>query len=496
MDLTRPWRRRGAGEVVAVLVMAALILAAAAWYTLQLYFAAAGVAPGVYFLGHDLGGLQSERALERIEQVVASTYAPPVYLKHRDRIWILRYGEHYRFLYDTGHILLDALEIGRRRSVVERVGQVLRLDYPHVDLAWLPTIDRDFSSPNIARSLSKVSRARIFAAPSSDPGLVDVTILSGDMAVLQVVEALEGSFRAAPLLDHRVVELDRLEKAGDMRTVPWNDPEYGFANLLAEGSSRFDPNDPPRAANVALCVERLQNRIVNPGEIFSFNDVVGDRSAAAGFQEVAVLTGGTVETTFERGARQVATTLYKPVLEAGLRIVERSHSLFYTPLIDYCQPGLEATVTTGGQDLKFQNTLDAPLALSGEVRDGSLTVRIHGIRPMPYRVELRPGRQQKISYETKIQKDPSLRRGLEVIDETGLDGYAVKVFRTFLTMDGTKFREELVNDRRDEYLAKPSIVRVGIGDGSFVAPALPPPSVPRTVPATDPDEPDFIDLDY
>ena len=125
-------------------------------------------------------------------------------------------------------------------------------------------------------------------------------------------------------------------------------------------------------------------------------------------------------------------------------------------------------------------------------------MRIMGMRPLPYRVEVRVGRQQKISYETRIHKDPSLRRGLEIIDETGLDGYAVQVFRTFSHLNGARIREELVNDRRDEYLARPSVVRVGVGDGSF-SPSLSPriPSTPRHVPRRDEfDGPDFLDLDY
>jgi hypothetical protein len=95
--------------------------------------------------------------------------------------------------------------------------------------------------------------------------------------------------------------------------------------------------------------------------------------------------------------------------------------------------------------------------------NGLLSIRLLGIASLPYRVEVRLGRLQKVSYETKIKKDPQLRRGLEVIEESGIDGYTVKTLRTFFTLDGAKYREELMFNKADHYLAKPSVVRVGVG---------------------------------
>ena len=481
--------RRGAGEVLVVLGLTFTILTTCCYFFLHFYFENAGIVPGVHFLGHDLGYLKQEKALERIDEIVQSTYSDPVYLKYRDRLWILRYGEHFKLQYDAGRIFLDALEIGRKRSVSRRISDFVNLSYPHVDLAWHPTIDREFSLPNISKTLKKVSRAKIYARRVEEEGMMELTILSGEMAMQTVLDALETSYQKTPLCERRVIELDRLEKGGVVKQVGIFSPEEGFSKILAESQTRYDPQDPQLTTNISLTLEALDGTIVNPGQIFSFNDVVGERTAERGFQEVPVFLAGKIDKSIERGVRQVATGLYKPSLLVGARIIERFLSEHYTTSLDYCEPGLEATVTSTSQDFKFQNTLDSPILVQAEAAEGTLHIRFMGVAELPYRVEIRLGRLQKISYETKIQKDPALKRGLEVIDETGIDGYTVKVFRTYFTNDGVRYNEEQLGT--DTYLARPSIIRIGAGDGTttFVPPT--PTAVPPTAISTEFNDPGF-----
>ncbi len=496
MDLRN---RRGAGEVALVFTLTTVILVACSYYLLKIYFENTGIVPGVTFLGHDLGYLRQEKALSRIEQIVRSTYSKPIYLKYRDRLWILRYGEHFKLTFDAGKILLDALEVGRKRTVLERISNFVYLDYPLVKLSWEPRINSEFSLPNIAKTLKRVSRAKIFAKPSAEPGQVELTILSGEMAVQRVIDALEKSFKSEPLSEYRVVELASLEKGGTVKVVPLDDPENGFTKLLAETTTRYDVNDRPRVANIEQSLAKLQGQIINPGQIFSFNDIVGPRTEENEFQQVPVVLKDKVEPDIEAGVRQVATTLYKPILLLGVKIIEREISDYYTPALDYCKQGLEATVATSGADFKFQNTLDFPVLLEGIAEQGSLTIKALGIRELPYKIDIRLGRLQKISYETKIQKDSSLLRGLEVIDQIGIDGYAIKVFRTFFTLDGVSYREELLYEKQDEYLARTAIVRIGTASTSRVPinPTIPHDISAPPIPSETGDNLDFLGpLDY
>ena len=485
--------RRGAGEVALVLTLTTVILVACSYYLLKIYFENTGIVPGITFLGHDLGYLRQEKALTRIEQIVRSTYSKPIYLKYRDRLWILRYGEHFKLTFDAGKILLDALEVGRKRTVWERISNFVYLDYPDVKLGWNPSVDRAFSLPNIAKTLKKVSRAKIFAKPSTEPGTIELTILSGEMAVQRVIDALEKTLEAPPLSDYRVVELASLEKGGTVKVVPLDDPENGFTKPLAENVTRYDVNDRPRVANIEQTLARLQGQIINPGDIFSFNEIVGIRSEENGFQQVPVVLKDKVEPDIEAGVRQVATTLYKPALLIGAKVIERSISDYYTPAIDYCKQGLEATVVTSGADLKFQNTLDFPVLIEGTAEQGSLSIKMLGIRTLPYKVDIRLGRLQKISYDTKIKKDSSLLRGLEVIDQIGIDGYEIKVFRTYFTLEGVSYREELLYEKQDEYLARTAIVRIGTASSSNLPLN---PTIPNDVsaPPTQPESGDNLDF--
>ena len=114
-------------------------------------------------------------------------------------------------------------------------------------------------------------------------------------------------------------------------------------------------NNSNRNSNISQACDNMNGTILAPGEVFSFNQTVGERTAANGFKEATVILGGQYEQGLGGGICQASTTLYNAVLEANLAIVERNNHAWPS---DYVQTGLDATVDWPALDFKFKNDTD------------------------------------------------------------------------------------------------------------------------------------------
>lgn len=131
-----------------------------------------------------------------------------------------------------------------------------------------------------------------------------------------------------------------------------------------------------RNTNIRLASEALNGTIVQPGQELSFNDTVGERTEAKGYQGAAAYNNGEVVQEIGGGVCQVSTTLYNAVLKAGLKIsVRRSHT--FEP--SYVTPGQDATVSWGGPDFKFINNSNTAIGIKASYYNQTVTVSVYGI---------------------------------------------------------------------------------------------------------------------
>lgn len=177
-----------------------------------------------------------------------------------------------------------------------------------------------------------------------------------------------------------------------------------------------------RNTNVRLACEALNGTIVQPGQEISFNDTVGERTEAKGYQGAAAYNNGEVVQEIGGGVCQVSTTLYNAVLKAGLKIsVRRSHT--FEP--SYVTPGQDATVSWGGPDFKFINNSNTAIGIRARYADQTCTVSVYGI----------PILEEGVTYSldaTKIadldppaptyEEDQTLQPGEEVQKSAGTRG--------------------------------------------------------------------------
>ena len=146
-----------------------------------------------------------------------------------------------------------------------------------------------------------------------------------------------------------------------------------FRDKLSSKTTSLYGSSANRVNNVAKAAESINGVIMMPGDSFSYNEVLGERTAANGYLPAGAYSGGKVVTEYGGGICQVSSTLYNCALLANLEITSRTNHYFF---VDYLPAGLDATVSWGGPEFVFVNDRDYPIRISAWVDNGTHTVTV------------------------------------------------------------------------------------------------------------------------
>ena len=232
--------------------------------------------------------------------------------------------------------------------------------------------------------------------------------------------------------------------------------EEAFPNKLSEFTTRYDASNKNRSTNLSLASEKINGTIVLPGEIFSYNKIVGERTISKGYKEAAVYSGGKVEQGIGGGICQLSSTLYNAILYSNLEVTSRSNHRFLT---SYVQEGRDATVSWGTIDFCFKNTRSYPIKIVSTVNNGIVRVQIYGLKEeKEYEVELQTTVLETIAYKTNYINDNTLEEGTEIIEQYGSNGVKSETYK-ILRQNGVIISKTLLST--DTYSSLEKIVRRG-----------------------------------
>lgn len=153
----------------------------------------------------------------------------------------------------------------------------------------------------------------------------------------------------------------------------------GIKELIGRGISNFAGSIPNRIYNVGLTASKINGVLIPPGEIFSFNNTVGDITAATGFKQAYVIKEGRTVLDDGGGVCQDSTTLFRAVLNAGLPVLKRTAHAYRVGYYEQgFPPGLDATVFYPSVDFQFKNDTPAHILVQAYTSGHTLYVDLYG----------------------------------------------------------------------------------------------------------------------
>jgi len=198
--------------------------------------------------------------------------------------------------------------------------------------------------------------------------------------------------------------------------------------------------------NVRLALAALDGKVIAPAAEFSFNRAVGPWTVERGYRRAPVSFSGDLVLDWGGGVCQASTTLYNAALLAGFPITERHRHQWPAT---YVPPGQDAAVAHPNIDLRFRNSLGAPVRISARIAGESVLVRLYSRQPPPpVRVE-----REVLAVTAPAVVVRSAEAAPRRAFIRGRLGCQVAVYRTFTT--GAP-RRELVS--RDTYPPRNQVV--------------------------------------
>lgn len=182
-----------------------------------------------------------------------------------------------------------------------------------------------------------------------------------------------------------------------------------------------------RVTNIQLATNSINGTVLMPGETFSFNDTVGQRTEARGYQKAHVIVNNEYVDDFGGGICQVSSTLYNAIVRANIDPTERySHTIASS----YVDIGQDATVSWGGPDYKFKNTLKYPIYIEGYASNSSVSFNVYSNNELnKYSYKIYSADKKTVEPTVSIIEDSSLPEGQETYVKSPYTGHSATVYR-------------------------------------------------------------------
>lgn len=229
-----------------------------------------------------------------------------------------------------------------------------------------------------------------------------------------------------------------------------------FKQTLSKYTTIYDAGNKNRASNIALASKTINDIVLLPGEVFSYNGTLGNTTKEKGYKQGGAYVGGKVVQAYGGGICQVSTTLYNAVLYANLEIVERYNHSYP---VSYVPAGRDATVAYGGKDFKFKNSRKYPIKISANAKNGVVSICILGIKE---------GEEDEIVLTSTVlgttpfsvvyEKTSLLQEGTEKIIQKGCNGQKSIAYK-IIKRNGKTISKTVLS--KDTYKPMNRIIQIG-----------------------------------
>ncbi|MBX4263514.1 VanW family protein [Clostridium estertheticum] len=397
------------------------------------------ILPGVKIGNEDLTGKTRKEA----QTIINDKYASDVMKK---KITIVtdekKYIIDYKMLeakYNVDQAVEQALTYGKDgnmfhkyKAITHPVGKQIKLTFEYNDKAVdkiLKGIAKDIDKKAKNATITKDIGGQFFVTNDVIGKQLEIDKLKNDIkSKIDVGVSKDDDYIKAAVKDIK----PKISEAA-LKTINTRISRY---------TTNFGSSSEGRATNIALATGSINGKLLMPGDVFSFNDVVGERTALRGYKAAGVIIGDKLEQGLGGGICQVSSTLYNAMLSTSIVSVERIH---HTISSGYIPKGQDATVDYGNLDYKFKNTFEYPIYIEGFLSNGNIHFNIYSNSTLTKRTyEIVNEVSEPTDPKTETIKDPTMYRGQSEIVKTGYAGFKVKVTRKTYE-NGNLVNTEIIN---------------------------------------------------
>ena len=314
-----------------------------------------------------------------------------------------------------------------------------------------------------------------------------------DIAAATAILATEGS---GPNKNVYTIPLTVIEPEVKREDIVY----FTYNDLLSTAKTTLNKNNVNRTSNIKLACEKIDGTILYPGDEFSFNQIVGERTYAAGFKDAAIYLAGEIADGVGGGICQVSSTIYMAAVGADLEISERKNHRY---TVTYTELGEDATVAYDSHiDFKFVNNTEHAIMIKIVQESNYVLCEFYGTLTDETRNKTVTMEHTVTSYNeygTKYQISEDVPVGQTSVKNGGYNGYTVKVYRV-VKENGIEVSRTQENTSTYAKLDKVILINPAeaetLEDGTIVyVPKPDEPDTPDEPVDPNPDEPDEPDTD-
>ncbi|MDO4534398.1 MAG: VanW family protein [Clostridium perfringens] len=381
--------------------------------------------PGITVEGIDLGGMTSKEA----EEILSNKYGQvasdkDIFIKAGDKEVEINFAD-LSPEYDIDEVVVKAVGIGKDENIFKQNQYIKSGIHDDLDLTV------EYNEEELKKYEEELESKVDTSAKNATISMVNGSLIVNDSVNGKDIDVEEMNSLIKIAIDSDIN--DNLTSNAIIVDVPVKEvtpsvttEELASINgVIGSFTSDYSFNSTDnRATNVELALKAINGTVLMPGESFSFNNIVGERTGARGYKNAATFVGNQVVDGLGGGICQVSTALNRAVIKAGLTPTERHNHSLKASYSDY---GLDSAVAWGYLDYKFTNTYETPIYIQATTNGSRvMTINIYGNAEdkgnVTYELVATSPEVTSKATVTRIS-DSSLVSGEEVWQTKPVDGY-------------------------------------------------------------------------
>ena len=479
--------------------------------------------PNVYVAGVNVGGMDRLQAIDTVRDAVADSYsAVSLDVRLPDRTLSFQ-PEQTKVALDVHDAIAEALAYGRDGNAFSAISGYLNAKKTthYIDIETMLELDTEYISRMIENVASNVDRpatpTQVEYNTQTGELIVNVGVSGRVLDQQGLYDAVYDAFMTGnfspitwdyettpvepldltPYHDHYCTDMENAVYDEETHTIRKEVEGFGFElepaqqqlDKAAEGTQlvfRLNKiptevtaeqleeemfgtmlytvstpyvNNPGRTRNLELACLAIDGTVLNPDEVFSFNDIVGERTADKGYQGATVyVEGGASEEQLGGGVCQVASSIYYATLFLDLEQVWREPHMYK---VDYVPYGMDVTVYWGQIDYRFRNSLSHPMRIEANIDNGCVNITFYGVKENDYTIVMDYEILETYPWVEVEEVDEEKPVGYRELAETPYTGYKVVTYKSIYDENGNLIskKKEATSDykKRDKkYIVGPS----------------------------------------